>query len=590
MARARIGTGILSLFCVPAALWSAGGGARAAEPDLADPYANETREQRDARMKWFREARFGMFIHWGVYSVPAGTYNGKRIGGIGEWIMNTGKIPTGEYRQYAKEFNPVKYDADAWVRLGKEAGMKYIVITSKHHDGFAMFDSKASDWNIVSASPFGRDPLKELAAACRKYGVRLGFYYSQAQDWNNPGGAAAGGHWDPAQSGSMDDYIKKVAVPQMREILMHYGPISVLWWDTPVDMNRERAAPLISLLKLQPGIIHNNRLGGGFKGDTETPEQFVPATGYPGRDWETCMTMNDTWGYKSYDDQWKSTEAIIRNLVDIASKGGNYLLNVGPTNEGLIPAPSVERLKQVGAWMRVNGDAIYATSPSPFKSLPWGRCTRKMNGDETTLYLHVFNWPADGKLVVPGLKSEVTSARMLRRGGRLKVGRSDEGVTIEVPAKAPDPISSTVVLQMRGPVVVENKIMSQAADGSLNLRGADAETHGSQLQYESGGGKDNLGYWMDPTDWAEWSFEIKTPGKFAVTAEIAAQGSGMFVIKSGEAIVRGTAPDTGSYTKFTTVNFGTIPLRAGRTSLSVRPVAAGWQPMNLKAIRLTPVR
>ena len=185
--------------------------------------------------------------------------------------------------------------------------MKYIVITSKHHDGFAMFDSKASDWNIVKATPFGRDPLKELAAACRKYGIKLGFYYSQAQDWNN-GGSAAGGKWDPAQERSMDDYIDKVAVPQVKEILTHYGEFpAVLWWDTPMDMNKERAEKLLPLLKLKPGIIHNNRLGGGYNGDTETPEQFIPATGYPGRDWETCMTMNDTWGYKSYDNNWKST-------------------------------------------------------------------------------------------------------------------------------------------------------------------------------------------------------------------------------------------------------------------------------------------
>ena len=316
-----------------------------------DPYADETPAQRDARMKWWREARFGMFIHWGVYSVPAGVYHDKEIGGIGEWIMNSAKIPVSEYRQFAPRFNPVKYNADDWVRAAKDAGMKYIVITAKHHDGFAMFDSKASDWNIMKASPFGRDPLKELAAACKKHGLKLGFYYSQAQDWNNPGGAAIGGRWDKAQEGDMTDYIRNVAAPQVRELLTHYGPISVLWWDTPEGMTRERADLLLPLLRLQPGIIHNNRLGGNYPGDTETPEQFVPATGYKGRDWETCMTMNDTWGFKLHDDQWKSTETVIRNLVDIASKGGNYLLNVGPTSEGLIPGPSLDRLKAVGEWM-----------------------------------------------------------------------------------------------------------------------------------------------------------------------------------------------------------------------------------------------
>ena len=327
------------------------------------PYANETHEQRDTRMQWWRQARFGMFIHWGVYSVPAGTYNDKKIGGIGEWIMFQGEIPVKDYKAYAKQFNPVKYDPDAWVQLAKEAGMKYIVITSKHHDGFALFDSKVTDWDVVDATPYGKDLLKPLAEACRKHGLKLGFYYSQAQDWCHPGGAKAGGkQWDTEQAGDMDQYLREIAVPQVKEILSNYGDIAVLWWDTPSNMNTERAAMFEPVVSEFPGIITNNRLGGGYRGDSETPEQHIPATGYKDRDWETCMTLNDTWGFKSYDHNWKSTETVIRNLVDITSKGGNYLLNVGPTAEGEIPQPSIERLKEVGQWMRVNGDAIYGTS------------------------------------------------------------------------------------------------------------------------------------------------------------------------------------------------------------------------------------
>ncbi len=213
--------------------------------------------------------------------MPAGTYKGQQIGGIGEWIMNRGKIPVAEYKAFARQFNPVRYDPDAWVRLAKEAGMKYIVITSKHHDGFALFDSKATDWDVVDATPYGKDLLAPLAEACREHGLRLGFYYSQAQDWNHPGGAAAGGHWDPAQDGDMDAYLHDIAVPQVREILSNYGKLGVLWWDTPTDMTKERAEMLLPLLDLQPGIITNNRLGGGYAGDLSTPEQHIPATGTP---------------------------------------------------------------------------------------------------------------------------------------------------------------------------------------------------------------------------------------------------------------------------------------------------------------------
>ena len=391
--------------------------------------------------------------------------------------MNRGKIPVAEYRKYAKQFNPVKYDPDAWVRLAKEAGMKYIVITSKHHDGFALFDSKVTDWDVVDATPYGRDLLEPLAEACRRHGIKLGFYYSQAQDWNHPGGAANRklakdsidspdaatidaytkkhhGHWDPAQEGSMDEYIKNIAAPQVKEILTNYGDIAVLWWDTPTDMTVERADMLQPLINLQPGIITNNRLGGGYRGDIETPEQHIPSTGFPNRDWETCMTMNDTWGYKSYDNNWKSTETLIRNLVDIASKGGNYLLNVGPTAEGEIPQPSIERLKAIGAWMKINGASIYETTASPFPKLPWGRCTKKafINGAE--LYLHVFDWPKDGKLPVPGLKNDVKQAYLMANLEKVKTDKTNDGVVVHLPPEPLDKIDTVVVLKVAGPLKV----------------------------------------------------------------------------------------------------------------------------------------
>ena len=427
--------------------------------------ATETKEQRDARMAWWREAKFGMFIHWGVYSVPAGFYHDKPVAGIGEWIMNRGKIPMAEYQSFAKEFNPVKFDADAWVKTAKDAGMKYIVITSKHHDGFAMFDTQASPWGITHATPFGRDPLKELAAACKKAGIKLGFYYSQAQDWNN-GGAASGGKWDPAQQHDMDDYIDKIAVPQVKEILSNYGEFpAVLWWDTPTGMNTNRAQKLYDVVKqLRPNIIMNNRLGGGFKGDTETPEQHIPAKGFPGRDWETCMTLNNTWGFKRDDNHWKSTETLIHNLCDIASKGGNYLLNVGPTSEGLIPQPSVDRLAEVGAWMKVNSEAVYGTTATPFGS-EFGEAVKGKTGygaDTTVssandwrctskpgkLYVMIFNWPTTGKFELSGLQSKVKKAYLLAGHKKLKFEQAASGVTLALPAAAPDKIASVICVEI----------------------------------------------------------------------------------------------------------------------------------------------
>ena len=425
----------------------------------------ETPAQRDARMGWWREAKFGMFIHWGVYSVPAGFYQDKPVKGIGEWIMNSGKIPMADYQAFAKQFNPVKFDAAEWVHTAKQAGMNYIVITTKHHDGFAMFDTKASPWNIVQATPYGKDPLKDLAAACRKEGIKLGFYYSQAQDWNN-GGSASGGKWDKAQEHDMDDYIEKIAVPQVAEILSNYGEFpAVLWWDTPTGMNKDRAQKIYNVVqKLRPDIIMNNRLGGGYKGDTETPEQKIPANGFPGRDWETCMTLNDTWGFKRDDNKWKSTETLIHNLCDIASKGGNYLLNVGPTSEGVIPAPSLERLAEVGAWMKVNGEAIYGTTATCFGS-ELGAAVKAKDGygHDTTIssandwrctvkpgkiYLHLFKWPASGKFELAGLQSKVAKAYLLADRKDLTFTQSDSGVTLNLPTTAPDKIASVVCVEI----------------------------------------------------------------------------------------------------------------------------------------------
>lgn len=562
-----------------------------------NPYEDESIEQREARMKWWREARFGLFIHWGVYAVPAGTYNGKQIDGIGEWIMLRGQIPIAEYKEYAKQFNPVKYDPDAWVRLAKEAGMKYIVITSKHHDGFALFDSKVTDWDIVDATPYGKDLLKPLAEACRKHGLKLGFYYSQAQDWTHKGGAVARNtEWDPTHEGDMDEYIRNIAVPQVREILTNYGDLAVLWWDTPRNMNKERADMLLPLIALQPGIITNNRLG-HYPGDLQTPEQHIPATGLD-YDWETCMTMNGTWGFKSYDHNWKSNETLIRNLIDIASKGGNYLLNVGPTAEGEIPAPSIERLKAVGAWMKVNSEAIYATTASPFHKLNWGRCTQKESANGATLYLHVFNWPKDGKLIVPGLKNKVKKASMLDGGGTLNTARKGNDLVIDVPAEPSNPIATVIVLDVKGAVEVENVYPKAGKDGAIKLepKFADIQNRGytDHAKVEEHGGVPNIGYWTSARSWVSWAFKADKPGKYDVTMEVATEkdGNAVRIQLNGKAPRYNVKlPNTGGYASFKTVEVGRMTVdTAGLHTLEIRPIKKDWSAVNLRAVTLRPVK
>ncbi|MFZ0745359.1 MAG: alpha-L-fucosidase [Terracidiphilus sp.] len=434
----------------------------------------ESAAQRDARMAWWREARFGMFIHWGLYSIPAGTWNGKRIPGIGEWIMNTASIPVADYKALAPQFNPTAFSAHDIVALAKSAGMKYIVITSKHHDGFAMFDSKANSFNIVDATPFHRDPIRELADECRKQGIKLGFYYSQDQDWTAPGGAALktdhhdlpSHHWDPAQDGNFADYLHTKAIPQLKELLSNYGEFpAVIWFDTPTDdMTPALAGEIVALLNQHPNLIWNNRLGGGYKGDTETPEQYIPAQGYPGRDWESCMTMNDTWGYKSYDTNFKSTETLVRNLIDIASKGGNYLLNIGPDSKGNVPPAEVERLHQVGQWLAVNGEAIYGTHPTLFggeagsfsaaekddegkpKFIPAWNWRSTTTSDR--IYIELFTWP-NGIFHLNKVPRQVTGAYLLADSSRtpLKVTQTATGIDIALPSHALDPIATVLVLK-----------------------------------------------------------------------------------------------------------------------------------------------
>ncbi len=412
------------------------------DPRMGKP--GETDEQRDARMAWWRDARFGMFIHWGLYSEAAGEWKGKRVtGGGAEWIQARGQIPAADYATLAAKFNPQKFDATEWVRMAKDAGMKYIVITAKHHDGFAMWRSKADPFNIYDATPFKRDPIKELADACRAAGIKLGFYYSQNLDWANP--YARGNGRDFKESGAdFPRYLREKAFPQMTELLTEYGDVCEFWFDFPSKPATQEEGDAFRALvwKLQPNAVINDR-GGGKGGDYNTPEQSIPGD-RASNDFESCMTMNETWGYRHYDDEWKSAAQLIRNLTNTAGKGGNFLLNVGPDAKGQFTPETVERLAAIGKWLRVNGESIYGTQAGPFSTMPWGRST--MKGKK--VYLHIIDWPAGGLIEVP-LLTKPESVRLLASGKELSWKSEDSVLRIQGPDTAPD--ASVTVIEMTLP-------------------------------------------------------------------------------------------------------------------------------------------
>ena len=549
---------------------------------------------QDQKMEWWREARFGMFIHWGLYAQPAGEWNGERIPGISEWIMARAEIPVSEYEKLAETFNPVKYNADEWVKLAKFAGMKYIVITSKHHDGFAMFDSDASDYNIVDATPFDRDPLKELAEACNKYGIRLGFYYSQAQDWHEPGGTywnieEGQPHWDPdLKREPLMNYINGKAVPQVKEILENYGDLDILWWDTPRGMTEEAAQALQDVADDYPDLITNNRLYRPWPGDFSTPEQHIPPTGLD-YDWEVCMTMNTSWGYKWYDENWKSSEELIKMLVDIASKGGNFLLNVGPTAEGEFPEASVERLKEIGSWMQLNGESIYGTSASPFFKLPWGRCTVKKVKGGTNLYLHVFDWPKTGLLTVPGFKGRVNDVYLLSNPKQHFAWKFDEdNLNIHAPSVIFDEINTVVVVKLKGKYeVTSNK--PTLREGSILLPADYVDIHnpgyGQHAVVKGSGTESLITNWVDPRTRLEWMFATTEPGKYRVETLVRTVEGASLSFDLAGAKQAAALPSTGD--NYDLVELGEVEIsEAGDLVISLQPDAQNWSDVELIYVEL----
>jgi alpha-L-fucosidase len=425
----------------------------------------------DEKMAWFRDAKFGLFIHWGLYSIPAGEWQGKRVPGIGEWIMHNAPIPVTEYEKFAKQFNPVKFDAEEWVQMAQDAGMKYIVITSKHHDGFAMYHSHVSPYNIYDTTPFHRDPIRELAEACARHNMKFGFYYSQAQDWHEPGGAGNTNDFGADElkdtSGAYDKYLQSKAEPQVAELLQNYGPVCLIWFDTPRMMNATRGQRFVDIVhKYQPATLIDGRLG--TSGDyTSTGDNAIPSQSISTNDWETPATINHTWGFRKDDQDWKSPGEIIFKLIDITSKGGNYLLNVGPTSEGVIPQASQDNLRAVGRWLKVYGEVVYGAGRSPFGEEfgEFGK-TKDLNGKEiflarndwrcTTkpgkLYFTLFNIPRDGLIALPEFKSEITKAYIVGDPAKnpVTIDRTNGVRVAHVNRNGPNAIAYPICLEITG--------------------------------------------------------------------------------------------------------------------------------------------
>jgi alpha-L-fucosidase len=556
-----------------------------------------------ALQEW-REARFGMFIHWGVYAVPAGEWKGKDVNGIGEWIMNHAKIPVTEYEALAPQFNPTKFNADEWVRIAKNAGVKYIVITSKHHDGFAMFKSDASKYNIYDATPFKRDPLKELAAACQKAGIKFGFYYSQTQDWHEPNGF--GNTWDfkdPSPE-AFSAYLEAKVKPQVRELLTNYGPISLIWFDTPKIMTKSQSEDLVKFVhNIQPSCLVSGRVGNGA-GDYDSTGDNQITVGVAKKDWEAPVTLNDTWGYKRKDNNWKPVPVLVRQLVRTVSGGGNYLLNVGPDATGIIPAPSVERLAEVGKWLNVNGESIYGATGSPLRYEPhFGLITTKPG----KLYLHLFDWPQK-ELIVNGFSNKVQKASLLAGNQKLSFTQAKDGsVTIQLPAAAPDKIDSVVVLDIVGAPKVETAVLQQP-NGQVSLPAFLGEVHksasGDGLRFDSRGVAER---WLTPEEWLSWDLRVTRPGEYEVVVLSSEQkygkaweGGHKIVVDVAGQKVSGTVnrdkveeDPTSPYWKHVVSDIGRVKInKAGQYTLNLKPEkieAAQKLGLTLVSVKLVPV-
>ncbi len=532
------------------------------------------------RMAWFRHDKFGMFVHWGPYSLLGGEWKGHRTpsGDEAEWIMQRFNIPVAEYREMAHGLNPVKFDAGQFAKLAKAAGMKYLVVTAKHHDGFAMYHSKVSRYNIVDWTPFKRDIVKELSEACRKEGIRFCVYYSHREDWDDANGY--GNHWDydPAKK-DFEKYLREKSLPQMRELLTSYGPLGLIWFDRGIDTTAQAQRFIDLAHELQPQCLINGRVGNyahELLGDYQNMNDNGMPTGGLDEYWETPQTLNGTWGYNRYDQEWKTPANVIQRMVEIVSKGGNYLLNIGPMADGTIPAPSAAVLERVGEWMRKNGESIYGTAACPVGQFAWGRCTVK--GER--VYLHAFQRPGDGVLRVSGLRNEVKSAWLLQAPGqKLEVSRQDGVAGVKLPAQGWDEGSTVVVLEVAGKPEAVLDPVTQGSDSPFHLDMVNGQTAGGAMKRFNRDGKFHIGRWSKPEDQASWDLLVSQPGRYRARIRYAARqewAGRKFVIELGGQRLEKAVAATGDWYEYKSFDVGLVTLpKKGALRVAIHPAEAG---------------
>ncbi|NHA05398.1 alpha-L-fucosidase [Mucilaginibacter sp. HC2] len=549
---------------------------------------------RDSRIAWWRDARFGMFIHWGIYSLPAGEWEGKNTGGYAEHLMRKAKIPRSAYLELAHRFDPVKFNADKWVRAAKYAGMRYLIITAKHHDGFAMYNSQVSDYNIVKQTAWKHDPMVDLAAACKKYGLKFGFYYSHAFDWEHPD--APGNDWDYQNPGGdlnlfggrdwydlhpellpkAVNYVDKKAIPQIKELITKYHP-DILWFDTPQKLPlSENIRILKAIRETAPNIVVNGRLArgsgnlqmGDYKNTGDRPAEFFPATG----DWEAIPTTNESYGYSKFDKSHKPVSFFIRLLAKAASRGGNLLMNIGPMGNGEFAPEDTAILQGIGRWMSKNSASIYQTTKTPLPYQSWGVSTRKNN----LLYLHVFNWPKDGKLIVGGLKSTVNKVWQLANKKELKFNRINPlDIAIHLPDQAPDTSNTVLVMETTGQIETDTVRLLASHETINRLLAFDARLEGKGFSF--GDGKTSSYYvegWKNTNQSVNWDFRLIEPASYKVILKYVADtvDEGTYELSAGRFKVQGSINALPKGTLVKEQALGTVPLEPGTYSLSISPV------------------